>query len=257
MYKKSFLILILALLIVLAYFYGLPYFGKKALQKGEKYYYSKQYDKAIKEFRIAERFGKNKLRPIILTGYAYKFRNDYDNAIKNFKKVLNVDPNNDEASGGLVDALFKAKKYDEAEKEAMKRLEYVSKKEDVYAELAKIYYAKGELDKAQEYAIKNVVLNDARYNPDSYRVGSRLLLAGITYNLEDYDGAIEILKEAESISPDTPLIYKSLAQVYEKIGDKEKALENWSKVASLNDYTPEFRSSVEQKVIQIKTELGK
>lgn len=257
MLKKLILLIIGIVVLALLYLYGLPYLGKKALQSGERYYYSKQYERAISKLKLAERWGKDKFRPKILTGFSYNLSGKYDLGEVKFREALAIDSRNDEASRGLFDSLFKLKRYEEAEKVAKQRLKYSPRKEDVYEELARIYSVQEKLKEAKEYAVKAVYLNDVKKNPVRYRVETRLLLASIMGGLGDNTEAIDVLLDAQNLAPDIPLVSKFLAQAYEKIGDKEKALENWQKVASLDDYTLEFRQSVEQKVIQLKAELEK
>lgn len=215
----------------------------------------RDYKDAISKFEITRKLGTEKLRSTTLIGFAYNELKQYETASKYFKEALQIAPHNDDAGGGLVESLIQLDKLDEAELVALDRLSYLFNSEDACLELAKIYGIKKDFKKAKEYADKCVELTDIKDRLDIMeRVANRDLQMHITYELGDYEEVIKILNEILQLDPNRHGAYWNLAEVYDKLGDKEKALENWKKVISLND-PPNAVEIAKQRVQRLESEL--
>lgn len=92
----------------------------------------------------------------------------------------------------------------------------------LYDESNKIVYIQTIKKKIEE--IKQIVPNVK--NP----VKELTQIAHLYIEIEEYDNAIGYILKAISIEPQNPNLYYTLALIYEKKNDKEKAIESWKNV---------------------------
>jgi tetratricopeptide (TPR) repeat protein len=110
--------------------------------------------------------------------------------------------------------------------------------------LASIYEAKGEYDKAIEFYNKALKINEVKLgldHPDTAATYNNL--AGVYRAKGDYDRAIEFSKKALKIydeklgldHPDAATTYNNLAGVYKAKGEYERAIEFYEKVLKIQE----------------------
>ncbi len=123
------------------------------------------------------------------------------------------------------------------------------KNTNVYGSLGYFYILKGNLDKALKFNQEAVEYNNT---------GAVILdnLGQTYYLLGEYQKADEIFKKLMALSPKFPEAYYDYALVLEKLGDKERCLEN---LKNALNYKPNFLSGVtveqiEDKLKQVETE---
>ena len=123
------------------------------------------------------------------------------------------------------------------------------KNTNVYGSLGYFYILKGNLEKALEFNQEAMEYNNT---------GAVILdnLGQTYFMMGEYQKADEIFKKLMALSPKFPEAYYDYALVLEKLGDKERCLENLKN--SLN-YKPNFLSGItveqiEEKLKQIETE---
>ncbi len=123
------------------------------------------------------------------------------------------------------------------------------KNTNVYGSLGYFYILKGNLDKALKFNQEAVEYNNT---------GAVILdnLGQTYYLLGEYEKSDEIFKKLMALSPKFPEAYYDYALVLEKLGDKERCLEN---LKNALNYKPNFLSGVtveqiENKLKQVETE---
>lgn len=230
--------------------------GTICYKKGMKYFYNeKNYKEAISKFEFAKKLGTERIMSTMYIAECYMRLGKYENAISCAKEILQIDPLNDAAGRGLVASLGCLGQYDEAEKVALKRASYLPYREDGYYELAEIYAMKKDFKKAYEFAVRCVHLSDKKRRLVEDRVDRRFLLSHIAFDLGYYEEVIKVLDEIQKLEPSNIGVYSGYAESYEKLSNKEMALENWKKVSSL-DYPTNILEKASQKIQQFESELG-
>jgi tetratricopeptide (TPR) repeat protein len=118
------------------------------------------------------------------------------------------------------------------------------------AALARIAAQRGQLDQARQHLAAAKAILDKNGNPDQLRFYP--YLAGyIAIYAGDYKAAIADLQNVPFADPFT---YSLLAQAYDKLGDKAKAIEYYQKVMSLNMHNPSgafSRPEAKEKLAQL------
>jgi tetratricopeptide (TPR) repeat protein len=118
------------------------------------------------------------------------------------------------------------------------------------AALARIAARRGQLDQARQHLAAAKAILDKNGNPDQLRFYP--YLAGyIAIYAGDYKAAIADLQNVPFADPFT---YSLLAQAYDKLGDKAKAIEYYQKVMSLNMHNPSgafSRPEAKEKLAQL------
>ena len=123
---------------------------------------------------------------------------------------------------------------DESKSYIMKAIEINHHHEYIQYCAGRILYARKEYDEAKRFLIKAV-----EQNPD---IETQNTLALTYYELGEYQPAINIFNNLLSKFPDNVSVLKSLAKCYEKLNDKDKALEYLYK---LTDILPEDEEAQE------------
>ncbi len=123
------------------------------------------------------------------------------------------------------------------------------KNTNVYGSLGYLYILKGNLEKALEFNKEAMEYNNT---------GAVILdnLGQTYYMLGEYEKADDIFKKLLGLSPKFPEAYYDYALVLEKLGDKDRCIEN---LKNALNYKPNFLSGVtvkqiEDKLKQVETE---
>jgi len=183
------------------------------IEKGKKYYNSKDYDNANKQFDEAInvlntviRLDKNDASAYAWRGEAYYRKGQYDDAIKDLDKAIRLDPDDGHAYVCRGDAYRKKGQYDAANKDYSEAIRLDPK----YA-LAYIWCGKAHHDKDQyDAAIKN--FNEAiRLDPNDDYV---YVCRGLAYKQKgQINQAIQDIKKALSLNPNSEWARQELEEI--------------------------------------------
>lgn len=159
---------------------------------------------------------------------------EYDDAKKCFEQVLKSSPKNFDALFNLAQVLQLQEKYDEALEFYNKAIKENDKNVDCLLNIGNVHCKKGDYDKALE------VLEKAKeILPDSAKVlFSIAKCKGELYVTENKGEYQQIIDEYNKLSgmPDLPLEFNiSLAKVYAKNGDIDKALQHCKNAIEVNE----------------------
>ncbi len=163
-------------------------------------------------------------------GIAYFLKNDLNNALENAQKAVELDasypPNHITLANIYLSLGSKEKSLEE-----FNTASTLIKSSPVYESLSVTYYLLGDIENSK----KNTDL--ATFYP-KHSFSLSLLGFALLKN-KQYDKAIEEFNSAISNTPEYYLPYKGLGKVYMELGQKEKAIENFEKAASLNEFDKE------------------
>src|SRR5258708_17067548 len=209
------------------------------------YLNEQKYDLAIPQFQSCLQINSNDKQAKEMLessqGISAYFQNNYSAAIDHFKNVLNVNPQNPNASIFLADAYVKLKQYPNA-KATLKKHPAISKegKQKTSEVLSKIY-----MDQ-QKYAeaiteFKNIVELNTN-NSNNFSVYENL---GVAYfQMKDYKNAAHYWEGASKIQKDAQT-FKFLWFSYYNFGDAADAFANYKKSIQLESSKPEKEQNVE------------
>jgi tetratricopeptide (TPR) repeat protein len=118
-----------------------------------------------------------------------------------------------------------------------------------YFELGRVYDRIGRFDDAREAFRQAIRLNVDTTGTPLQRLqltaqpwwGCHFLIAQFYYRHDEYREAIEVLKQAASIYPDSDDVHAFLSTTYLALGDKFSALNEYN---SLKDKTTEFARNI-------------
>lgn len=141
---------------------------------------------------------------------------DLDLARKTFSEILEKDKKNIAALLGMAVIYEKNGKSEEAIETLREAISYNSENALLHHNLAVLYDKRNQISEAmQEYE------SAVGYDPKNYDL---LLNSAIFYRKQQkYDLAIRRLNQAREIEPNQILLYKVLAEIYDKTGNNDKA----------------------------------
>ncbi len=169
-----------------------------------------------------------------------KFYNsdDFVNSYKEFNNAVGVNSSINQMDTLAVYAVAmsanSAKMYPEAIKGYTELIEMNYKNSTIYSDLAGIYRAQENLEKAKEVLQMGFVKFPSDVN---------ILFAKINILLSEnkYDEVINALSKAIELDPDNYTLYFVLGQSYENMKDFDKAVQGYSKAIELN---PEYSDAI-------------
>ena len=244
---KKILIIILVLLL------SGQAFGKKK-KKSDLYYYNmgvsylqkKDPEKAIVFLNKAARINPKNFQIFHALGIAYSMLGELNQAESYFKIAISLNPAYG-PSHNLLGVVYTQKGlYKKAEEEFKKALEDIAypTKEAVYLNMAKLYLKMGMKEKALSALDQAIVMNK-EYSP-------AYALKGYIYALEgDYERAKELYRAALERDKENGRYWFALAEVLEKLGDKEGAKTAYGKVLVL-PVEPELRVKAEERLKKLE-----
>ena len=158
----------------------------------------------------------------------YSRQRDYTEAVAAYRTVAQLDPNRADAFYGLGTILFKQTQYKDAA-EALEKaaaLGYAGK--EINLDLGGAYEAIPDFAKAAAAYEKYISLGPA----DAW--AAQLRLGICRTRLEQYDGAIAALLEAQKAQPNDLKVRDALTEAYVKAGQLENAEAGYAAMAGLN-----------------------
>lgn len=239
---------------------------------GNTYRLMGEYEKAVEAYTNALKEPSIREQTYILLGEAYELNKDYQMAMQNFEKSLDMNPNSYMANlkigyinsitgdyDGAIDFYSKAAK--------------IQPSIDVYIQIGAIQLVKGQpqqavisferalaLDNLDVETIHNIAATFREY--EEYNLAAKYLDKGLAVDpnnvdllneygvlmlrQELYTEGLEYFNAANAIDGEDPVVIANIGTAYEKLGDKDKALEYMTKALSLEpSYTyPMMRMKV-------------
>ena len=161
-------------------------------------------------------------------GNCYNYLKQYDKAIEYYDKVLRLDPDDLNGINNKGVALRDSRRYDEAIQQFQQLRSLGSPKIEVdlkmaytYEEAGKFFSGQGQQDRAIDYFNRALPLS-ADKDKLTYFIG-------VAYSLKrDFPKAIETLERALTLTQkadNKTNIYRTLGNVYQEVGDTQKAQE--------------------------------
>jgi len=162
----------------------------------------------------------------------YSNKQNYDKALE--FKLLAEKNNPGYYLTDIASILCCQEKFDEAEKLLNKSIEINKHEELAYANLSLIYEEKHDYEKSLEYAQK-------AYDINPYNIELSINLARKYLLNEKYEEAIDIYLNLLRLKKNEAGYYYSIAFLYDKLGNKEKALEYVKKAVQLNTDNQKYK----------------
>lgn len=165
-------------------------------------------------------------------GLSYELKGEYDFAILEYSKAFRKDKKDYRPLFYTGNVHYKKKGYREAERFYKKALRIAPDNGDIHNNLAWVFIDTAKLEKAKEEINKALVIKRDPFYLDT--------LANIYAKMDNYAGAVEVLKEAVGITQpaDTDLLYseyKLLGELYETLGMDDAAREAREKAAEYRE----------------------
>ncbi len=165
-------------------------------------------------------------------GNLYSDKQDYDKALE--FKLLAEKYNPGQYLTDISTILCYKQYFDEAEEILKKAISINNQKEFAYANLSLIYEEKQDYEKSLEYAEK-------AYNENPYNIELSVNLARKYLLNEKYEKAIDVYLKLLRLKKNEAGYYYSIAFLYDKLGDKEKALDYVKKAVQLNTDNQKYK----------------
>ena len=159
-------------------------------------------------------------------GWTYRGQGKFSEAEDLYKKAIELNPKNDNAYAELGWIYCIQGKLSEAEDLYKKAIELNPKNDNAYAELGLIYYTQDKLNETENLFKKAIEFNPK--NDNAY------VLLGLSYRTQGkFSEAEESLKKAIELNPKNDRTYRAISVLYEEMGKSELAKEYVRKVNRL------------------------
>jgi tetratricopeptide (TPR) repeat protein len=190
------------------------------LREGAVYLLSREFDKALADFKKAKDLDPKDTRSDIFTGIVHAAKGDMDAAKLKYEEVLSKEPNSMKALAFLADLFVFQGKLREAA-EIYEKMTVIQPGEPVYwFNLGVIYSRMEKLDKAEANLRKAVELND-------YYVEAQMAL-GLLYEIENkIDEAKAQYETVTDLDPMNTGAYSRIGHIYYRMGDSDKAVDEF------------------------------
>lgn len=225
--------------------------------KAEEYYYNREYDKAIEEYKIIKDKDKNKGEGLwdAKISEIYSIKGDIENSKKSMEDALKLGSKNAEVLNYIVFTEFMNKDYKTALAQGKEALKQFPEDKRLIKTMFTVYKANNEKDKAKDL-LTNYPLDD-KSSVDTAEYARMLMLDG------QWDQGYKELRAAWNIDKDEYKIYDILAQVsvYNKDtllqdvttllekNPKDLAYKMWlAKIYSLSDSTADQANQILQEL---------
>lgn len=174
----------------------------------------------------------------------------YDEAIALFRQMTKEEPDDPELYYETGAALNEAKRSEESEASLRKALGMLPRvpsnpeerelRATVLNHLGYLFAEENRnLDEAKRFLTEALdLLPRASHIEDS--------MGWVEFRLGQTDKALALIRKAMDGSSEDPILYDHLADVYAKMGDKEKAVENWRAALKLDSGLSEIKAKIEK-----------
>ncbi len=171
----------------------------------------------ISNYEMVTKKKENDVDSYIRLGEIYFMNEMYDEAEENYKKAKKYDPNNEQASEGLLKTYIKQGEDKKAEDEAKKLLQINPENKEANKYLGKKEVSESDYTKAEEYLEK-------AYDQDPSDKETIILLAKTYYVKRKYTNVLTLLETSIKKQPKYKDEYLFLGLAYWKKGQKNQSL---------------------------------
>ncbi|MGD9200461.1 MAG: tetratricopeptide repeat protein [Chitinispirillia bacterium] len=176
-----------------------------------------KYAKAEKAFKIILAKDSTETSALLFFVRQYNRTKNYHEAVAYANRVITIDPDNGQAYLEKGKALYKLKRYKEAEIVLTKSVDLIKNSSESISLIGDIYARQKQMSKAAEFyetALKS--------NSNDYKLLIQTVNTWVVN--KNYKRALTLLQNAENIFPDSLILQKKMAQFYYAIGDTANAL---------------------------------
>lgn len=171
-------------------------------------------------------------------GVEYFRREEYALAMEKFMTALKYDTSNPDIYFNLGKLNHRIKNYEQATKLFKKALETGGEDSEIYLNLGYVYEDEGVFDFAQKCYEKAISSTEDNYT-------ARVALATLFAVQEQYQSAIDELKEALQINPNGEDAYYNLALAYENTYNPDLAKICYEKVLEINPNRTDAKNNLD------------
>ncbi len=175
----------------------------------------------------AEEIDPTNDRILVQIGQTYFELDNFDRAIEYFNKASEANPSNLSAWFQLGKSFEEKQNFTQALESFYKVIEIDPDNVLGYYSLAKIYAADANIVDAIRY-FKECLNHDPSFEDAS------LSLASLYWASKEYESALALLKEALRYN-ESGQLFRLIGDIYEELGEKEKAQSNWEKATKLEE----------------------
>lgn len=187
--------------------------------KGNAHYYLKDYDLALSEINIAYDQGFKPLNDLYRIRWFLNYtKKNYDAAISDLNNGLQLEPDNLSYKLGLGDVYYANQSWRDAVNVYTGIVSQVRNNGNTYYNLADSYYRLGETD-AQKTAAENAVNNGTQFMSESY-----FLIGKAHQKNRKYAEAANAYEKSINVKRDSYDTYRSLSDVYRNLNRFDDAV---------------------------------
>ena len=181
----------------------------------------KEHETALKFFQRALVLDPYYTYAYTLCGHEYIANENFDKALACFRFAVRIDPYHYNAWYGLGHIYYRQEKYDMAEYHFSRALGINSHNAVLHCSLGMSLHASHRseeaLDRLQTASLLDPKNHVARFNR-----------ASVLVSLERHHEALQELEKLRNVVPKEAAIYSLLGKIYKKIGDRRKAIHNFT-----------------------------
>ncbi|UCC41035.1 MAG: tetratricopeptide repeat protein [Candidatus Aminicenantes bacterium] len=177
----------------------------------------------------------------------YNKQRNYQSAISAYKKIIELDPNRDDAHFGVGAVYFKMRRFKEAISPLEKSIQLNLDNIEAYFYIGNSYEELRDFAKAADAYEKFLELNPEDTLQAHFQLGLCLM------ELERHEDAIKAFEEAAKENPQDLKINYKLAQAYERAGQYENADKLYQMLAELS---PEEASTYYRTILMMYDKAG-
>jgi Tfp pilus assembly protein PilF len=181
----------------------------------------------------------NKIRPHVNLGAVYQAHGKSDQAIGEYEFVLRQEPSQSTALANLAALYTDKNDLGRAEKLLNSAIAGGSQFPPIYIGMAVVRLRQSRLDEAK-------TLLDHASELDPLQVMIRHNLGDILFERGQPAGAVEQYLKELQINPDSVITHLHLANAYEVLGVRDRSLEQYRIVATVDPYNPQVQSALQR-----------
>lgn len=208
-----------------------PYFNLGVLKKK-----TKDFDKAIEYFSIADSIDKNQKLVLSHLADLYYKTKDYNNAVNYLKTIIKNDPTDSNSLLVLASAYFEMENIKagvDIMNDVILNSKTESQKEKYYQKISAVIINSNNYDTDKDYTLSLKYSEEAiKINPQNFAAYSYRAIS--KYFNNDLQGALLDAETAKEINPTAEITLGNLSNFYKYIGDFQKA------ESTLNQYFKYF-----------------